>query len=135
MLYSTTDEFLEVFGLKDLNSMPSLRELEAMIPASESKTGEEDPRVIQMRKLVAEMNSDTSVSLIYNPRDDEKFLTDIRDQVKSIPISTPYLDEQKAAEEAEKLAAKEASLAATNLEQDQQGELMTELKTEPSPQP
>ncbi len=108
MMYGTTDEFLELFALKDLQAMPPLRELEAMIPSSESQNPEdEDPRVTQMRKMVSEMNSDTSVNLIYDPKQDDEFLTDIREKVKAIPISTAYLDEQKAAE----FAAKEAKQA------------------------
>ena len=38
MLYSTTDEFLSMFGLKDLSAMPSLREIEQMVPASRAET-------------------------------------------------------------------------------------------------
>ncbi|MBL7714657.1 MAG: SMC-Scp complex subunit ScpB [Bdellovibrionales bacterium] len=107
MVYATTSEFLEVFGLKELSELPSLRELEQMIPASQS--GEEDPRILEMRKLVQGMKSDTSVQLIYDAREDEKFLKDIRERVQSIPTSTPYLDQQKAAEKA---AAEAAALGA-----------------------
>lgn len=110
LLYTTTDEFLSLFGLKDLSSMPSLREIEQMIPSSQSKNPEdEDPRVKEMRRLVGQMKSDTSTSLVYDPGEDEKILQDIREKVNSIPTSTPYLDEQKALE---KQAALEAKLAA-----------------------
>lgn len=99
MLYVTTDEFLEVFGLRDLSALPSLRELEQMIPASQTNNPEdEDPRIKEMRRLVGEMKSDTSSALYYNPKEDDKILKDIREQVNSIPTSTPYLDELKAAE-------------------------------------
>ncbi len=110
MLYGTTAEFMELFALKDLEAMPPLRELESMIPNSESgNPDDEDPRVKQMRKLVSQMNSDGSVSLIYDPKKDDQFLSDIREKVKGISITTAYLDEQKAAEDAVKLAAKENS--------------------------
>jgi segregation and condensation protein B len=112
MLYSTTDTFLELFGLKDLASMPPLRELESMVPASQSDNpeGEDaDPRVREMRKLVGQMKSDTSTSLIYDPREDEKLLQEIRERVQSIPTSTAYLDEQKEMEKQAKLAAKAAA--------------------------
>lgn len=99
LLYSTTTEFLEVFGLKDLNSLPSLREIESMIPGSQSSHSEdEDPRVREMRRLVSEMKADKSSALHYNPKEDEKILKEIRERVTSIPVSTPYLDELKAAE-------------------------------------
>ena len=102
MLYSTTQEFLELFGLKDLTSMPSLRELEQMIPSSQSKNPDDemDPRVIEMRRLVQEMKADGSTNLNYDPREDDQFLKDIRDRVNAIQTSTASLDEQKALEKA-----------------------------------
>lgn len=105
MLYTTTQAFLELFGLKDLSAMPPLAELEQMMPASQSDRSE-DPRVLKMRTLVAEMNSDKT-RLDYNPREDEVILKDIRERVSQIPTSTPYLDEQKAIEKAMALAKAE----------------------------
>lgn len=110
LVYETSEEFLEIFGLKDLAALPPLRELQQMIPGSESDLPEaEDPRVKEMRKLVSQMKADGSTSLKYDPKEDDRILQDIRDRVKQIPTSTPYLDEQKAAEK----AAKEAALAAS----------------------
>jgi segregation and condensation protein B len=106
MLYATTDEFLEIFGLKDLAAMPSLRELEQMVPASQSDNPEdEDPRVKQMRKLVSEMNSDHSGAIDYDPREDEKILKEIRERVQAIPATTKTLEEQKETEKQAKLLA------------------------------
>jgi segregation and condensation protein B len=107
ILYTTTDEFLQLFGLKDLSSLPSLRELEQMIPSSQSSNpADEDPKTREMRRLVAEMKADKSSALHYNPKEDEKILKEIKDNVGAIPTSTPYLDALKAAE----IAAKEALL-------------------------
>jgi segregation and condensation protein B len=106
MLYSTTGEFLELFGLKDLSALPSLREIEQMVPASQSANPEsEDPRVREMRKLVEQMNSDHSSAIDYDPREDEKILKDIRERVSAIPTSTPYIEEQKALEKAAEQSA------------------------------
>jgi segregation and condensation protein B len=119
MLYATTPEFLELFGLASLEAMPSLRELEQMVPASQTKDpSEEDPRVREMRKLVGQMKADHSTSLIYDPKEDEKLLQEIRERVQDIPSSTPYLDEQKAQEKAAKDAAKAAAQAAEAAGQD-----------------
>ena len=100
MLYSTTEFFLELFGLKELASLPSLRELEQMIAGSETKNPEEyeDPRVREMRRLVGDMKMDRSSDLHYNPKEDEKILKEIRERVAAISSTTPYLDELKAAE-------------------------------------
>ena len=56
MLYATTKEFLELFGLRDLNSLPSLREIEEMLPANEVGVREksEEERVSEeMADIVA----------------------------------------------------------------------------------
>ncbi|MCC7440725.1 MAG: SMC-Scp complex subunit ScpB [Bdellovibrionales bacterium] len=100
MLYNTTDRFLEVFGLKDLSAMPPLRELEQMIPSSETKNPDDvDPKIKEMRRLVGEMTTDRT-QLQYNSEEDERFLMDIRERVKGIPVSTPYLQELAEAERA-----------------------------------
>ena len=81
-----------------------------MVPSSQSKNPEdEDPRVKEMRRLVGEMKSDTSTTLLYDPKEDEKFLKDIRERVNSISTTSPYIEAQKQAEkdavEAAKIAA------------------------------
>lgn len=116
MLYSTTREFLELFGLKDTSSLPSLVEVEKMIPNSQvgqSAENEQDstlsPEIKKMRTLVNSITMDTSMVLGYNPAEDEKILKEIREKVNSVRTTTPFL-EQKAAEEAR--IAEEARLAA-----------------------
>ncbi len=106
LLYETTTEFLSVFGLKDLQALPPLQEIESMVPPSSAKA-DEDPRILKMRKLVGDMNLDRSVNLIYDPREDEKILAEIKERVSAIPTSTATLDEQR---EQEKLA-KEGKLS------------------------
>lgn len=112
-LYSTTPHFLELLGVNALSDLPPLREIEQMIPTSTSGSAEDNPVVKQMRKLVQQMNSDTSVNLNYDPSEDETILQEIRARVQSIATSTPYLEEQKAAEKAAAEQAKaEAAQAA-----------------------
>ncbi len=98
MLYDTTPKFLELFGLKNSQELPGLREIEEMVPASEA--ADEDPRVPEMRRLVGEMTGDTRTRLVYDPREDEKILREIRERVGAIPTSTPFLDQQRAQEAA-----------------------------------
>jgi segregation and condensation protein B len=114
MIYATTDTFLEVFGLMDLKGLPPLHEIEAMVPQmAAAAEGEEDPRVIQMRKMVHQMKIEAN-HLDYNAKEDEVILQEIRDRVKAIDITTPYLARQKemaeqgiVGEAAEMLLAKE----------------------------
>jgi len=114
MIYATTDTFLEVFGLMDLKGLPPLREIEAMVPQmAAAEAGQEDPRVVQMRKLVHQMKTESN-HLDYSAKEDEVILQEIKDRVKSIDITTPYLARQKElaeqgihGEEAEALLAHE----------------------------
>lgn len=95
MEYATTQEFLEVFGLSDLNAMPALRELEQMVPNTQVGD-DEDPRLKEMRKMVSEMKSSSDSIMDYDPKEDEKFLKDIREKVNSISITTQTLQAQEA---------------------------------------
>lgn len=92
IVYTTTQDFLEIFGLSDLGALPPLRELEDMVPSLEQKANE-DPKLRQMRELVSEMKADRE-RLAYNPDEDEKILQEIRERVKTIPVTTPYLEAQ-----------------------------------------
>jgi len=56
MLYGTTKEFLELFGLRDLNALPSLRDIEDMLPANEvgNDENEEEALAREMEGIVTE---------------------------------------------------------------------------------
>ncbi len=56
MLYGTTKEFLELFGLRDLNALPSLREIEEMLPKNEVGAEESEEEILarEMEGIVAE---------------------------------------------------------------------------------
>ena len=41
MVYSTTKRFLEVFGLAKLDDLPTLREIEELVPAGSAETADE----------------------------------------------------------------------------------------------
>lgn len=56
MLYGTTKEFLELFGLRDLNALPSLREIEDMLPVANEvgeRRSEEELLAEEMAGIVA----------------------------------------------------------------------------------
>jgi segregation and condensation protein B len=56
MIYATTKEFLELFGLRDLSSLPSLREIEDMLPQNEvgADVSEEEILAKEMEGIVEE---------------------------------------------------------------------------------
>ncbi len=54
MIYATSKEFLELFGLRDLSALPSLRDLEEMLPKNEVGTiSEEEALAAEMVDIVA----------------------------------------------------------------------------------
>lgn len=55
MIYATTKEFLELFGLRDLSALPTLRELEEMLPKNEvgATISEEEALASEMEIIVA----------------------------------------------------------------------------------
>ncbi|MCO5143225.1 MAG: SMC-Scp complex subunit ScpB [Oligoflexia bacterium] len=55
MIYGTSREFLELFGLRDLGSLPSLRELEEMLPQNEvgAEISEEEALAKEMEGIVS----------------------------------------------------------------------------------
>lgn len=114
MIYATTEHFMEVFGIMDLSALPALREIEAMVPQmAAAEAGAEDPRVVQMRKLVQQMKADGG-ALDYDAKEDDQILAEIRERVKTIDVTTPYLARQKelaeqgiVGEAADELLAKE----------------------------
>lgn len=97
MVYSTTPEFLEIFGLENLSALPPLQELEKMVPESESENEEEDKNLRKMRDLLHEL-SEKKHEVHYDAKEDEKIISEIKENIKSISTSTPYIDEQKRME-------------------------------------
>lgn len=96
IVYETTSDFLEIFGLKDLGALPPLSEIEQMVPASSSQNNE-DPRVKKMRALVEAMNTESDAIAIRSEEDD-LFLDEIRERVKGVNITTPTLEKQDKGE-------------------------------------
>jgi segregation and condensation protein B len=127
ILYGTTHDFLEIFGINTLDDLPPLKELEQMIPGSEAG-GEDEPHLRKMRELVGKMNADKE-RLAYDPKEDDEFLKEIRERVKSIVTTTPTLEAEdeaaREAVEAEKAETQETLEALENLPEGHQPELAT----------
>ena len=117
ILYATTPEFLEIFGVNRVQDLPPLREIEDLIPGSESENPD-DPHLQRMRELVGQMKAD-SLNMVYDPKEDDAFLSEIRERVKGITATTPYLEAQKEAEA-------EAAAAATQAQEEPQPTLPLE---------
>jgi len=97
ILYTTTTEFLEIFGINELSDMPPLQEIEQMIPTSEALNDEKSKELNQMKGLISSMKAEKADN-DYDPKEDDVYLNEFKEKVKSIPISTPHLDEKKRLE-------------------------------------
>ena len=117
MLYGTTHEFLELFNLKDVTSLPPLHEVEAMVAASEVGAEEKmQDALLEFGNMVA-----TDKKVLFDDSQLDEELEAIRNEIASIPTSTMFIDEQKAKE---KLAVKVAELAAQGLMLDAEGKVV-----------
>ncbi len=88
MLYKTTKKFLEVFGLRNIRELPSLEEIDQLIP--EGIGGEEEEKKT-LDMLTGEL------SLDYGARDaeaEEEF-SKITDRLSEISTSSEYFEKEK----------------------------------------
>jgi segregation and condensation protein B len=88
MLYKTTKKFLEVFGLRNIRELPSLEEIDQLIP--EGIGGEEEEKTT-LDDLTGEL------SLDYGARDaeaEEEF-SKITDRLSEITTSSEYFKKEK----------------------------------------
>lgn len=89
MLYKTTRKFLEVFGLRNIRELPSLEEIDQLIP--EGIGGEEEEERTTLDTLTGEL------SLDYGARDaeaEEEF-SKITDRLSEITTSSEYFEKEK----------------------------------------
>src|SRR5690606_3739511 len=88
MLYKTTKKFLEVFGLRNIRELPSLEEIDQLIPEG---IGGEDEDKTTLDVLTGEL------SLDYGARDaeaEEEF-SKITDRLSEITTSSEYFEKEK----------------------------------------
>lgn len=104
MLYGTTHEFLELFSLKDLKSLPPLHEVEQLV--AQSEVGDEQAEQEALRGFGKMVENSTQILFDDNGVDIQ--VEELRAEIASIPTSTPFIEEQKAQE---KRAARIAELA------------------------
>ncbi|MGE4234612.1 MAG: SMC-Scp complex subunit ScpB [Bacteriovoracia bacterium] len=94
MLYSTTHEFLELFSLRDVKSLPPLHEIEAMVAQSEAGTEEKAEEVLRGFSKMIENQS----QVLFDDSQIDEELESIRSEIASISTSTPFIEDQKRKE-------------------------------------
>ncbi|MCH2534997.1 MAG: SMC-Scp complex subunit ScpB [Bdellovibrionales bacterium] len=89
MLYQTTRKFLEVFGLRNINELPSLSEIDELIPEGIGDEEEEKP---QLNEITDELSNDAGQS--YSEHEEE--LEKITDKLSQISTSSDFFEQEKA---------------------------------------
>lgn len=87
MAYSTTRKFLEIFGLRNLQELPSLSEIDQLLPEG---IGEE-----QEKESLSDVTSAMSQALTSSYSEGEEELTHITDKINSIDTSSEFFEQEK----------------------------------------
>ena len=96
MIYKTTTRFLEIFGLRNLNELPSLSEIEALIPEGigneeEQEKGQEEDTLSQLTGKLSEDGGDS-----YSVSEEEH--DKIMGELSQISTSTEFFEKEKKRE-------------------------------------
>ncbi|HRK03123.1 MAG TPA: SMC-Scp complex subunit ScpB, partial [Oligoflexia bacterium] len=112
MLYGTTHEFLELFSLKDLKALPPLHEVEQLVAQSEVGDEQAEQAALQDFGVMVEKSD----KILFDDNGIDIEVESLRAEIAAIPISTAFIEEQKAQE---KRSAKLIELAAQGLTLDE----------------
>lgn len=89
MFYETTRKFLEIFGLRNLQELPSLTEIEELIPDGIGDVEEE-------KKTLGDLTGELSLASSNTYSDGEQELLKITDQLTAIQTSSDFFEQEKA---------------------------------------
>ncbi len=87
MAYSTTRKFLEIFGLRNLQELPSLSEIDQLLPEG---IGEE-----QEKETLSDVTSNMSQALMSSYSEGEEELSHITEKINSIDTSSEFFEQEK----------------------------------------
>ena len=88
MLYETTRRFLEIFSLRNINELPTLEEIDQLIPAG---IGEEEIKKPMLSDLTGELSQATGSAYSEN----EEELIDIASELSAIDTTTAFFEDEK----------------------------------------
>jgi segregation and condensation protein B len=89
MFYETTRKFLEIFGLRNLQELPSLHEIDQLIP--EGIGGDEEKKKETLSDLTGELSEQVGSS--YSVGEEE--LLKITDELSTITTSSEFFEQEK----------------------------------------
>ena len=90
MLYATTRKFLEIFSLRDLRELPSLSEINDIIPEG---IGQEEEK----EQTLSTLTTDMSLTYEHNAEQEVEF-EKITEQIQGIDTSTEFFEQEKKRE-------------------------------------
>lgn len=88
MLYETTRKFLEIFGLRNINELPSLNEIEQIIPEGIDETDDQKETLTDLTGRLSE-----KVGQTYSEGEEE--LAKISDELSGITTSSEFFEQEK----------------------------------------
>lgn len=94
MLYQTTRKFLEIFGLRNLKELPSLSEIDDLIPEG---IGEEEDK-----ETLGDITQQMSEEIKNTYSEGEEELLKITEQLSDISTSSEFFEQEKARQKAKR---------------------------------
>lgn len=93
MLYSSTRKFLEIFGLRNIRELPSLSEIDDLIPEGIGEWDQEDsePKEAHLSDITGSWSKE--VGTTYSEGEEE--LLKISDELETITTSSQFFEEEK----------------------------------------
>jgi segregation and condensation protein B len=89
MFYETTRKFLEIFGLRNIAELPSLHEIDQLIPEG---IGDDEPKKEKLSDLTGELSTQVT-DASYSVGEDE--LLKITDELTQITTSSDFFEQEK----------------------------------------
>jgi segregation and condensation protein B len=89
MQYGTTRKFLEIFGLRNLKELPTLSQIDELLPEGIGEESQEKPTLSMVTESMAEEVKTVSYS------QGEEELSIIEDQLTSISTSSDFFEQEK----------------------------------------
>lgn len=89
MQYGTTRRFLEIFGLRNLKELPTLSQIDELLPEGIGEEVEEKPTL----SMVSDSLADNTKAVSYSQGEEE--LGDIEDQLTAISTSSEFFEQEK----------------------------------------
>lgn len=87
MYYETTKKFLEIFGLRNLQELPSLHEIDQLIPEGIGETEE--------KEVLSDLTDDLSQTAPETYSEGEEELLKITDELSQISTSSEFFEQEK----------------------------------------